>query len=279
MRLSRRAGVVPAMSVVLLAGVFVTAGCATQEAAGPDTNVVVEDQGVAQPTEVESVVAQPTVVETVVAQPTEAEAVNAGESTSGEEAAPAALLTFVIVPEQSDASYTADEEFFSGAVERLGKALGLAEPVGVAQGLEGSIDLSLSGAPQVMGGELTIDLRGLTSDDERRDNKIREDWLASDQFPDARFEITGAEGLPATYTNGEEITFTLLGDLTVHDVTQPVSWEVTAVVNGDTLTGTAITTIRFSDFGMQAPNMANMFVVQDELTLEANIVAQAAPTE
>jgi len=269
MSLFRRAGFVPVMSVVLLVAVLGVAGCATQDAAGPETGVVVEDQGAAPQT----------AGETAVAQPTEAESVDTGESTSGEEPAPAALVTFVILPDQSDASYTADEEFFSGAVERLGKALGLAEPVGAAQGLEGNIDLSLSGAPQVMGGELAIDLRGLTSDDERRDNKIREDWLESDLFPDARFVITGAEGLPESYSDGEEITFTLLGDLTVREVTQPVSWNVTAVVDGDTLTGDATTTVRFSDFGMQAPNMANMFVVQDELALSAHIVAQASPAE
>src|SRR3712207_8409756 len=40
----------------------------------------------------------------------------------------------------------------------------------------------------------------------------------------------------------EEVTFTLIGDLTIHGVTKPVSWDVTAKLDGDTLTGSAATT-------------------------------------
>lgn len=251
---------------IVLAGLVVAlgfgvAGCSGEEAVEPAADVAPIEAN-AMPT---------TVAQEPAAEPTEAMAADeaaAGPSQGG-------VMAFVIVPEESRAGYVAQEEFFSGAVERLGKALGLVEPVGVASGVQGNLDLQLDGAPQVVGGKLVVDLRGLTSDDERRDNRIREEWLESNLYPEATFVVTGAQDLPETFEPGQPVEFTLLGDLTVRGVTQPVAWDVTAVIEDDRLTGTATTEILMSDFGMQPPNMANMFTVQDNLTLTADLVATA----
>jgi polyisoprenoid-binding protein YceI len=252
---------------VLAGGLLLGLAACSAETAEP-----VEDTAAVEEVMTEPTMEQPAAAEPVVAEPTEAEA---DEASAPEIGAVDGAMVFVVVPEQSAASYKAEEEFFSGAVERLGRALGFTEAVGRATGLGGELQISLEGQPQVVGGSLTVDLRGLTSDDERRDNRIRQEHLESSLFPNAEFVVTGAEGLPPTYTEGEEITFTLLGDLTVRETTKPVAWDVTATIADGTLTGTATTTINMSDFGIAPPNVANMMKVEDPLVLTAEIVAQA----
>jgi len=202
--------------------------------------------------------------------------VEAGEPAAepGEGQMPAAgVIRFVVVSADSQVTYLANEEFFSGAVERLGKALGFTQPLAVAGGVNGELDVILEPRPEVVGGRLEVDLRGLASDDSRRDNRIREEYLESNAYPIASFSISGAEGLPAAFEEGREITFTLLGDLTARESTVPVAWQVTAMVTGATLTGTASATVNMSDFGISPPNVANLFRVEDELTLTARLVA------
>jgi polyisoprenoid-binding protein YceI len=205
--------------------------------------------------------------------PAEADAPAAGP---GDGRMPAAgVIRFAVVPADSQVTYLASEEFFTGAVERLGKALGFTQPLAVAGGVNGELDVSLEPRPEVVGGRLEVDLRGFTSDDNRRDNRIREEYLESNVYPIASYSVLGAEGLPAVFEEGRETTFTLLGDLTVRETTVPVAWQVTAMVTGATLTGSASTTVRMSDFGVSPPNVANLFKVEDEVALTARLVAVA----
>jgi polyisoprenoid-binding protein YceI len=85
---------------------------------------------------------------------------------------------------------------------------------------------------------------------------------------------TGVQGFPATYTEGEPVTFQLLGDLTVRDVTVPVGFDVTATLDGGTITGTATATANMSDFGFDPPDMMNMFTVQDEFQIQLEFTLQ-----
>ena len=89
--------------------------------------------------------------------------------------------------------------------------------------------------------EITVDLRTLTSDKNRRDQRIREQWLESNTYPYATFVSTELQGGPESYTEGEEVSFKLVGDMTIREQTRPVTWDVTAKLEGDTVTGTATT--------------------------------------
>lgn len=179
---------------------------------------------------------------------------------------------FTLVPGESQATYTVDEEFFGGAVERLGVELGLTETVGTTSDVSGQLELDL--AQGSAGGSFSVDLRTLASDQPRRDEAIRDRWLQSNLFPEATFVINSVNGLPQDYVAGQEANFQVGGDMTIREITQPVTLDVTAVLNGDTLTGTATTSLRMTDYGFDPPAIANLFTVGDEAAVQIDFVAR-----
>ena len=205
------------------------------------------------------------------AAPTEAPAAEAPQ-----EEAPAAgseARTFAIDPAASQASYTVDEEFFSGAVERLGKTLGFFTAVGVTDQVEGELSLTFDPAPLLSGGEFRVDISALTSDDQRRDDRIREQHLESLRFPIATFKPTAIENFPADYTEGQPVTFDLAGEMTIRDITQPMTFAVTATLDGNTLSGTATGTLLMTDYGFDPPAIQNFMTAENEVLVTVDFTA------
>ncbi len=182
--------------------------------------------------------------------------------------------TFTIVPEESEASYTVSEEFFSEAVSRLGVVLGATETVGSTNEVEGEFELDLSESFPLISSRFSVNIRSLTSDQSRRDERIQEQDLESNQYPIAEFTATAIEGFPASYTEGEEISFTLVGDLTIREISKQTTFDMTATLDGDTITGNASTIILMSDFGFDPPAIANFFIVEDETLIQLIFTAK-----
>jgi polyisoprenoid-binding protein YceI len=124
-------------------------------------------------------------------------------------------------------------------------------------------------------GTIVIDVSQLTSDEGRRDNFIRNNFLQSAQYPQATFKPTKIEGLPATVKAGDQITFKVTGDLTVKQTTKPVTFDVTLTASQDKLTGTATTQIALSDFGV-GPIQIAMLQTEDKAKLVFDFVALPA---
>lgn len=183
--------------------------------------------------------------------------------------AAAASQTFVIDGSQSVVTYAVDEVFLSENRPY--------RPVGKTNAIEGEFVVSTEGAPSGQVTRMRVDLRTLTTDSSRRDNAIRSRWLESDTYPYANFVSTNALNLPTSYADGASVTFDLVGDMTIRDVTKSVTWQVTGVRTGTTVTGKATTVINMSDFGVNPPNIANMLKVEDAVTLEVTFVATARP--
>lgn len=201
-------------------------------------------------------------------EPADAEAAAPGRPVSG-------LRTFVVVPEASRASYLVDEEFFGGALAKLGIPAGLAKVVGSTQAIEGRLQLNLDDLSAPLGENVfTVRINTLTTDREDRDQWIRENGPRLDSFPIATFVAKAIEGAPATYNEGEEVNFKLSGDLTIRNITRPVTFDVTASLNGDTLTGVATTRLLMSDFGIEQLSFVNTLTVADEFGLEIHITAK-----
>jgi polyisoprenoid-binding protein YceI len=188
-------------------------------------------------------------------------------------AAPAAPLangthTFTIVPEQTEASYQVQEQFLSRDLPN--------QAIGKTNAVTGELQFSLGGKPSGKVTNITVDLSKLTSDERRRDNRIRQQWLESNKYPNAVFTSTDAQGLPETYTEGQDVNFKLTGDMTIRDVTKPVTFDVTGKLVGDTITGSATTQILMKDFGIDPPSVAGMLTVKDGVTIKLNFTAKEA---
>jgi polyisoprenoid-binding protein YceI len=179
-------------------------------------------------------------------------------------ASPAAAETFEIVGAESTARYLAEEELAD---------VGANTAIGTTNAIVGRIGLGPDGAP-VAGGTIEVDLRTLTSDQARRDNFLRRNTLQTDTYPLATFVVTGVEDWPGPLGEGQEARFTLRGDLTVHGVTKPVEWEATATRRGETIAGTAATTIQMTDFGITPPKVGPVMSIDEVVRLELAIVAR-----
>lgn len=216
------------------------------------------------------------VVETAVPpQPTATEVEVIEEATANPEPeASAGLRRFVIVPEMSEASYQVEEEFFQQAVERLGVDLGETITIGSTQEVEGEFVLDLAQPFPLVENQFTVNIRSLTTDQFRRDERIREESLESDKFPLAQFVATAVEGFPASYTAGEEITFQLIGDLTIREITQSTMFDVTAVLDNNSISGSATATLLMTDFGFDPPSIGNFFTVQNDVLITLNFLAE-----
>lgn len=218
--------------------------------------------------------AAPTATPAPPAAPTAA--APAADAASAAGAPVAGQRTFVIVPAESKASYLVDEEFFAGALSKLGIAAGLADVIGSTQEIEGRLTLNLDDLSAPLGeNTFTVRMNTFTTDQKDRDKWIRENGPRFNDYPLATFTATSIEGAPAAYNEGDEVSFKLSGDLTIREITRPVTFDVTATLRGDTLTGVATTRLKMSDFGIEPPNFANTLTVADEFGIEVQITAKA----
>jgi polyisoprenoid-binding protein YceI len=189
--------------------------------------------------------------------------------------APAGFRTFTIAPAESKASYIVDEEFFADALTKYNIAAGKVQTVGSTQEIAGQLQLNLDDPASSLGdNRFTVQINTLTSDQALRDGWIRRNGPRLNDYPTAKFVATGIEGAPASYSEGEEVQFQLVGNLTMRDITQPATFDVTATLQGDTITGKATTRALLSAFGIDPPNFANTLVVGDEFSIEVEITAR-----
>jgi polyisoprenoid-binding protein YceI len=189
------------------------------------------------------------------------------QPTTAASSAPAAAdgaTLYRIDATQSEVRYEVNETFFQG--NRLNTAIGR------TKGVAGDILINTTDPAKSQIGEIVIDISQFTSDESRRDNFIRNNGLQSAKYPQATFKTTSISGLPAKVNVGDEVSFTITGDLTVKETTKPVTWQVSLKNNDQTISGTATTQILMSDFGV-GPLQLPMLATEDNVKLTFDFVA------
>ncbi len=174
---------------------------------------------------------------------------------------------FSIILGESEVSYEVGETFLGD--NRFATAIGVTPQV------TGMIMGDLTDPRSVVLGPAEVDISQFKSDSDRRDNKIRSDFLESTKFPIATFKPTEIEGIPDEYIEGEPLTLLVTGDLTVKETTQPVTFEVKAQLEDGALTDEASTTILMSDFGVGPISILGFLETEDEIILTFNYVASS----
>jgi polyisoprenoid-binding protein YceI len=190
-----------------------------------------------------------------------------GSATPGAspEASPSATpaFTFAIDATQSTAGYQVEEEL---------QSVGTNTVVGTTQAILGNILFNEAMMP-LAGTRVDVDLRTLATDEPRRDNYLYDNVLETGEFPLATFIVTSTSGLNGGLVDGQEVTFQLIGDLTIHGVTNEATWDVTATLSGDSLTGTATTTFTLDQYDMEKPIVGPVVSIDDTITLNLDVVA------
>jgi polyisoprenoid-binding protein YceI len=149
--------------------------------------------------------------------------------------------------------------------------------VGVTDQVAGEIALDLNDLSTIQVGVIQINARTLATDSNLRNRAIQNEILDTGGFEFVTFAPNAVNGLPASIAIGEEVTFTIEGDLTIRDLTQPVVFEVVAqAVSADQLSGTASAVINRADFNLNIPSVPNVANVEEQVELYIDFLANAS---
>jgi polyisoprenoid-binding protein YceI len=179
--------------------------------------------------------------------------------------------TWTVDPSIGSFDYAAGD--FSGswvgyrAQEEL-VGIGGTEAVGRTPDVAGSITLS---GTTLTAAELTADLTTLRSDQSMRDGQLGRQGVQTDQFPTATFVLTEPIELGALPAEGEPVSITAVGDLTLHGVTKNVSIPLGAVRSGDIIGVAGSLTFTWADFGMEQPSSMKVVSLANDVTMELQV--------
>lgn len=121
----------------------------------------------------------------------------------------------------------------------------------------------------------SVDVATITSDEDRRDGQFRGRIMEVEQFPQATFTLTEPIELAAVPADGEQVTATAAGDLTLHGVTAPVTFEVTAQASTDRIGVLGDIPIVFADYDIENPSVSGI-TTEDNGLLEFILVFEPA---
>jgi polyisoprenoid-binding protein YceI len=235
---------------------FVLAACSA--APVPQTG------GAQNPTQADAVTTAPTVA---ADQPT-AVATEATSATTAAQAPSSGGLRYDIVAADSKAIYKAREQLANMDLPN--------DVVGTSKDISGSVVLKADGTIDSSQSKVTVGLANLQTDRSMRDNFVRRNVLNTDQYPSAVFVPSEVSGLPSPLPQSGDVSFKLTGNLTIKDVTKPVTWDVKGSVSNGKATGTATTTFKFEDFNLTQPKVPVVLSIEDHITLEADVTLQPA---
>lgn len=172
----------------------------------------------------------------------------------------AARLHFVVAPTGNEARYRVREQL-----------VGLDLPndaVGVTKDITGKIVVGRDGKIARDSSRIVVTVSSLKSDKTRRDGYIQHNTLETAKYPQVQLVPTAFEGLAEPIPSGVTKEFSVIGDLTVHGVTHPTTWRVTAHSDGADVVGSAETAFTFKDFGLDQPRVPVLLSVADTIKLE-----------
>ena len=127
-------------------------------------------------------------------------------------------------------------------------------------------------APEKSSVTATVEIRSLSTNNSKRDTHVLSaDFFDAAKFPTASFQST-------TWTKTGEGSFDVTGNLTIKDVTKPVTFKVTFLGSGPGMGGSTVsgweatTTIKKADFNVAGPAMLGK-ALGEEVTINIAIEA------
>lgn len=142
------------------------------------------------------------------------------------------------------------------------------EATGTAQGVRGTVTIT---GNTVTATDVEVDMTSFESDSSQRDDQFQNRIMETDQFPTATFALSEPLVLGAIPGDGREITVDVSGELTMHGVTNEVTFELTAKLTGSTFAANATIPIAFEDYEIDDPS-GGPASVGDEGELELLLV-------
>ncbi len=163
-----------------------------------------------------------------------------------------------VVTDESELGYRVGENLFGVDTEGVGRT----------NQVTGGIDIS---GTTVTAADFEVDMASIESDDGRRDNQFRGRIMSVDEFPTSTFVLTEPIELGAIPSEGEQVTATATGDLTLRGVTNSVTFDVTAQFEGDGIGVFGRIPVVFADYDIANPSTPGV-TTKDEGMLEFVLV-------
>lgn len=176
--------------------------------------------------------------------------------------------TWGIDSEQSTARFELDEDLNGSRIT----------VVGTSDQVAGQLRFDPADLSTAQVGIIQVNARTFVTESSNRNRSIQNRILQTGDYEFIIFEPTNLVGLPASAAVGDTVQFDIEGNLTIRDVTLPVTFSaVVDFVDETTIEGTVATVILYSDFGINIPDVPAVANVEDEL--EIYIDFQANPIE
>jgi polyisoprenoid-binding protein YceI len=180
---------------------------------------------------------------------------------AGEVALPATDgLQLVVAPEGNEVRYRVREQLVGVDLPN--------DAIGTTTDVTGGIAFDAAGKLAPASSKFVVNVGTLKSDKDRRDGYVRGRILETSQFPTVELAPTALRGLTLPVPASGSKSFQVVGNLTVHGVTKPTTWQVDAKFDGGSVSGTAATTFSFADFGLTQPRVPVVLSVADTIKLE-----------
>jgi len=140
--------------------------------------------------------------------------------------------------------------------------------VGTTNQIAGEIAFDKSDLSTAQAGIIQVNARTLITDNDFRNRAINNQILETGDYEFITFTPTAINGLPDSVEPGESVSFTLVGDLTIRDITNEAAFDVEATLVSDTeLVGTASTIVTRTDYDLIIPSVPNVANVEEEVEL------------
>lgn len=185
------------------------------------------------------------------------------EAPAPTEAPNAQVVVYQINTNESEASFTLNEELLGVPTVVVGTTPKVAGTITVDWGNPSNSKIS----------KLEIDATDFKTDNERRNGAIHRFILQTSQYPKIEFEPTAIEGLPASVKPGDALNFKVTGNLKIRDITNPVTFDVTATAGENEISGEAKTVVTRGAYQLSIPSVPSVANVTEEVTLTLKFVA------
>jgi polyisoprenoid-binding protein YceI len=178
--------------------------------------------------------------------------------------------------------WTIDQSSVAGyrVREKLARLPARSDAVGRTSAITGGMDVTEKGGALVARhATVTVDLRQLKSDEERRDSRLHTSGLETDKFPTATWKSSFDIPLTPDAVAGESVSVLTQGEVTIHGITRTIGIPVDAQLDGDRIEVAGSLRFLMGDFKISPPNIANFVTVDPCATMEFRLVlTRTAPT-
>jgi polyisoprenoid-binding protein YceI len=159
------------------------------------------------------------------------------------------------------------DSFVGYRVQEQLASIGANTAVGRTPNVSGSLTID---GTTLTATQITADLTGLKSDDDRRDGQLSHQGIQTSTYPTATFMLTSPIEL-GSVADGQTIDVTAKGKLTLHGVTREVEIPLKAKLSGNVIVVTGSLDISFADYGITKPNSFAVLSIADTGTLELQL--------